>query len=81
MLRNIAVNNLRQITIQTTVLFTNRIRSRVPPLDEVEMTRLLKQQWLPAGVTLPYEALATDVIASLIRLSGGNFCLLTRLLT
>ena len=33
------------------------------------------------GVTLPNEVLAPDVIASLIRMSGGNFRLLTRLLT
>jgi hypothetical protein len=36
---------------------------------------------VPAGVTLPNAVLAADVIASLIRMSGGNFRLLTRLLT
>jgi predicted secreted protein len=36
---------------------------------------------VPAGVTLPNEVLAPDVIASLIRMSGRNFRLLTRLLT
>lgn len=51
------------------------------PLDEAQMTNLLKKRWLPSGVKLPDTVLAPDVIASLIRMSGGNFRLLTRLLT
>jgi hypothetical protein len=51
------------------------------PLDEAQMTRLLNEGWLPAGVRLPETVLAPDVIATLIRMSGGNFRLLTRLLT
>jgi DNA transposition AAA+ family ATPase len=50
-------------------------------LEEKEITELLNQGWVPVGVTLPNEVLAPDVIASLIRMSGGNFRLLTRLLT
>ena len=50
-------------------------------LEEAEITELLNQGWGPAGVTLPNEVLAPDVIASLTRMSGGNFRLLTRLLT
>lgn len=50
------------------------------PLDEAQMTNLLNQGWLPAGVSLPEPVLAPDVIATLIRMSGGNFRLLTRLL-
>jgi DNA transposition AAA+ family ATPase len=51
------------------------------PLDEAQMTRLLNERWLPAGVRLPDVVLAPNVIATLIRMSGGNFRLLTRLLT
>ena len=51
------------------------------PLDEAQMTTLLNEGWLPAGVSLPKADLAPDVIATLIRMSGGNFRLLTRLLT
>jgi hypothetical protein len=35
----------------------------------------------PAGVILPNEQLVPEVIASLIRMTGGNFGFLTRLLT
>jgi hypothetical protein len=49
-------------------------------LDEAQMTNLLNRRWLPAGVRLPDAVLAPDVIAMLIRMSGGNFRLLTRLL-
>jgi hypothetical protein len=56
--------------------FTNSALSK-----RAEITELLNQGWVPAGVTLPNEVLAPDVIASLIRMSGGNFRLLTRLLT
>ncbi len=50
------------------------------PLDEAQMTGLLEQRWAPAGVTLPDEVLAPEVVASLIRMSAGNFRLLSRLL-
>jgi DNA transposition AAA+ family ATPase len=50
------------------------------PLDETQMTTLLNEGWLPAGVKLPVAVLSPDVIATLIRMSGGNFRLLTRLL-
>jgi DNA transposition AAA+ family ATPase len=51
------------------------------PLDANQMQELLEQRWTPAGVTLPDEQFVPEVIASLIRMTGGNFRLLTRLLT
>jgi DNA transposition AAA+ family ATPase len=50
------------------------------PMDEAQMTTLLKERWLPTGVRLPDAELSPDVIAALIRMSGGNFRLLSRLL-
>jgi len=49
-------------------------------MDEAQMTTLLNERWLPAGVRLPDAELSPDVIATLIRMSGGNFRLLSRLL-
>ena len=51
------------------------------PLDATQMQELLEKRWTPVGVTLPDEQLVPEVIASLIRMTGGNFRLLTRLLT
>ena len=51
------------------------------PLDASQVQELLEKQWTPAGVVLPNEQLVPEVIASLIRMTGGNFRLLTRLLT
>jgi hypothetical protein len=51
------------------------------PLDATEMQELLEQRWTPVGVTLPDEPFTPEVMARLIRMTGGNFRLLTRLLT
>jgi hypothetical protein len=45
------------------------------------MQELLDRRWTPVGVSLPDEPLAPEVIARLIRMTGGNFRLLARLLT
>lgn len=42
---------------------------------------MLESRWAPTGVTLPDEQLLPEVIASLVRMSVGNFRLLTRLPT
>jgi DNA transposition AAA+ family ATPase len=51
------------------------------PLDVDQVQELLEQRWTPVGVTLPDEELIPEVMASLIRMTSGNFRLLTRLLT
>jgi hypothetical protein len=51
------------------------------PLDADQVQELLEQRWTPAGVTLPDEQLIPEVIASVTRMTGGTFRLLTRLLT
>src|SRR5271170_2217825 len=51
------------------------------PLDAAQVQDLLEKRWAPDGVTLPDEQLIPEVIASLIRMTAGNFRLLTRLLT
>jgi DNA transposition AAA+ family ATPase len=51
------------------------------PLDATEMQELLVTHWTPVGVTLPDISLSPEVMARLIRMTGGNFRLLTRLLT
>jgi len=52
------------------------------PLSSAEVRRLLENHWLPSGVALPAEG-PTDEQArvAIIRITGGNFRLLHRLLT
>jgi hypothetical protein len=43
---------------------------------------LLQQKWVPSGITLPEEGVVDDeALAAIIRVTGGNFRLLHRLLT
>lgn len=51
------------------------------PLGTAEIRRLLAQRWTPAGVNLPGQPWAEEAIAAIVRISGGNFRLLNRLLT
>lgn len=51
------------------------------PLGTTEIRRLLAQRWTPAGVNLPGQPWAEEAIAAIIRITGGNFRLLNRLLT
>ena len=51
------------------------------PLTAAEVRELLGQRWRPPGVSLPEDLLTDDEgVAALIRVTGGNFRLLHRLL-
>ena len=52
------------------------------PLSADAVCDLFCHQWVPPGVALPHEGLNdADVLATIIRITGGNFRLLHRLLT
>jgi DNA transposition AAA+ family ATPase len=51
------------------------------PLSASEIRQLLERHWTPPGVKLPGDAIDTVAAASIIRITGGNFRLLNRLLT
>ena len=51
------------------------------PLSESEIRQLLERRWTRRGVKLPVDAIDTVASASIIRITGGNFRLLNRLLT
>ena len=52
------------------------------PLSAAQVRDLLRQKWVPSGVTLPEEGVADEeALAAIIRVTGGNFRLLHRLLT
>jgi DNA transposition AAA+ family ATPase len=57
--------------------FVHEFRS----LDPTEMQKLLERHWTPVGVTLPEGPFEPEVMARVLRMTGGNFRLLTRLLT
>ena len=46
-----------------------------------EIRDLLDQRWVPPGVHLPQQPLDPETVAAIIRMTGGNFRLLNRLLT
>ncbi|MGO9266089.1 MAG: AAA family ATPase [Candidatus Binataceae bacterium] len=51
------------------------------PLDAAAVRQLLEQGWTPPGVRLPQLLADPEVVAAIIRITGGNFRLLNRLLT
>jgi len=51
------------------------------PLSASEIRQLLERHWTPPGVKLPGGAIDSVAAASIIRITGGNFRLLNRLLT
>lgn len=50
------------------------------PLAAAEVQKLLETGWTPSGVILPRTPLRPEVLATIIRTTGGNFRLLDRLL-
>ena len=51
------------------------------PLAAKEVRELLNRPWAPPGVCLPQQPLDAETVAAIIRITGGNFRLLNRLLT
>jgi DNA transposition AAA+ family ATPase len=52
------------------------------PLSAAQVRDLLQRQWVPAGVVLPKEGITDEEArTAIIRITGGNFRLLHRLLT
>jgi DNA polymerase III delta prime subunit len=51
------------------------------PLSAPEVRQLLEERWTPPGVSLPSQPWAEEAVAVIIRITGGNFRLLHRLLT
>jgi DNA transposition AAA+ family ATPase len=52
------------------------------PLSAAQVRQLLQQKWVPSGVAFPEEGVADEeALAAIIRVTGGNFRLLHRLMT
>ncbi len=51
------------------------------PLAAKEIHQMLDQLWAPPDVHLPQQQLDPETVAAIIRITGGNFRLLNRLLT
>jgi hypothetical protein len=51
-------------------------------MSAAEVRGLLQHKWLPSGVVFPEDGWADeDTLAAIIRITGGNFRLLHRLIT
>jgi len=50
-------------------------------LAAAEIRQLFDQGWMPSGVSLPKQPWDPETVAMIIRMTGGNFRLLNRLLT
>jgi hypothetical protein len=57
--------------------FVHEFRS----LSTTEIRQLLEQHWMPNDVNLPAQPWTEDAVVAIIRITGGNFRLLNRLLT
>jgi hypothetical protein len=76
-----------QIIDPTTLILIDEFYSRIGfvhefrPLAAKEVRELLDGSWAPSGVCLPQQPLDGETVAAIIRITGGNFRLLNRLLT
>jgi hypothetical protein len=59
------------------IVFVHEFR----PLGGAEMRQLLDRRWVPSSVNLRPQPRAEDALATVIRITSGNFRLLNRLLT
>jgi DNA transposition AAA+ family ATPase len=64
----------RYLQLYSRIGFVHEFR----PLSVAEVRRLLDESWAPPGVSLP--SLDHEAVAAIIRITGGNFRLLHRLL-
>ena len=52
------------------------------PLSAAQVRKLLQQKWVPSGAAFPEDGVADEeALAAIIRVTGGNFRLLHRLMT
>jgi DNA transposition AAA+ family ATPase len=51
------------------------------PLTKKQMLAVLRGTWRPKGVKLPVKVFNDESLAAIVRITGGNFRLLDRLLT
>src|ERR1700741_2888367 len=66
----------------SSILFTYRLCARVSALGQSEVRQLLVQRWIPPDLALLKVAkIDPEAIATIIRVTNGNFRLLHRLLT
>jgi DNA transposition AAA+ family ATPase len=50
------------------------------PLTKTQILKVLQTSWRPEGVHLPIESFDDESLAAIVRITGGNFRLLHRLL-
>jgi hypothetical protein len=70
----------RVITSKSSFLAQTEPSSQPPSLIVKKGLTMSRERWMPVGVTLPGDPFAPEVMARLIRMTEGNFRLLTRLL-
>jgi DNA transposition AAA+ family ATPase len=51
------------------------------PLTKAQILKVLQTSWRPEGVHLPIESFDGESLAAIVRITGGNFRLLHRLLS